>query len=182
MSVNKELLGKVLQSIADHPGEHNQESWIGLPGEGEEEGEFSFTLDDFQNECGTSACVAGWTLLHEGFQFDIDIQWDEEFQYHHAVSRAVRGELELSEREYPRVAAKALGDPEYLYSRWGEIFHDMHRDQVIARLMYAYTTGEFAHLTLGGDSSVLLGGRPRLEFVNEWYLKWMDQFPAKEDA
>lgn len=46
---NVELLEKTMQYIKDHPEKHQQGTWV-----------------NFQADCGTAACFAGWTCLLEG--------------------------------------------------------------------------------------------------------------------
>jgi hypothetical protein len=47
---NVELLQKTMQFIKDNPDKHDQSTWI--------------------NECGTTACFAGWACMLSGDQLD----------------------------------------------------------------------------------------------------------------
>ncbi len=51
--VNVEVLRKELEFITGNQEKWNQEIWAGAT-----------------NECGTTACLAGWTVIHAGYEPD----------------------------------------------------------------------------------------------------------------
>ena len=81
---NIELAERVLRNILTFPEEHNQDNWFEvvnpdiLPGEGfestvNEDGSafesYQITVNSMkEGSCGTSACVAGWAALEEGWK------------------------------------------------------------------------------------------------------------------
>jgi hypothetical protein len=74
MTVNTIMAANVLRSIVSHPDEHNQNSWFdfshGL--NMSERKTIEFTLQDALDEneealCGTTACAAGWAVMHDGW-------------------------------------------------------------------------------------------------------------------
>lgn len=179
MTANTELAGKILQSIADHPDEHAQAVWVGSVRD--QEGEFEFSLNEFENGCGTQACIAGWTLLHEGYTFKIDSSWVEDFEDFDVVSCAVRGDEEITEFYYADVAARALvGDDAVGRREVQALFHDMSVESVIAKLTFFHVHGRFPTFDLTRDGDRLLEGEHAGEFIDKWYEQWMDLFPAKE--
>lgn len=85
-NINIPLAVKVLRSILTHPEEHDQSSWLevvdfseapevdgGITSDTDEDGRTTesrtVTIKGMlEGSCGTSACVAGWAALHEGWQ------------------------------------------------------------------------------------------------------------------
>lgn len=62
---NINLAEKVLRSILDHPDEHDQMAWFSSDHDGR------FGLNKLEEgSCGTTACVAGWALLHSNYLFE----------------------------------------------------------------------------------------------------------------
>jgi len=74
--INWPLLERVIEHIIDHPEEWNQEIWIRQT-----------------PECGTQACVAGWTALFAGYR-PIELPWYRiEYQILGGAVRLARAEL-----------------------------------------------------------------------------------------
>ena len=57
MPRNTELLEKVMTFINDNPRQHDQEVW------------------GYTNECGTTACFAGWAGLMTGLEIGRGFEW-----------------------------------------------------------------------------------------------------------
>src|SRR5699024_2084761 len=83
-NLNTPLAEKVLRSILTHPDEHDQNSWFDVVDfETVPESEGTIEREEFDGEvtetrvitvkgmlegsCGTTACVAGWAALHDGW-------------------------------------------------------------------------------------------------------------------
>jgi hypothetical protein len=68
---NVALMEKILRSVINHPDEHYQGSWFSVVDYDELPGKV-LTLEaleaEAKNDCGTSACIAGWALLHDGWK------------------------------------------------------------------------------------------------------------------
>lgn len=56
--MNVELLQKVKQQILAEPHRFNMLKWIG-----NRDNEEFYSTDNFYHYCGTTACIAGWTVL-----------------------------------------------------------------------------------------------------------------------
>lgn len=53
--MNIELAKQVLDFVSQHPEKHNQLWWMGR--------EDSYDHNDDVNVCGTTGCIAGWTVI-----------------------------------------------------------------------------------------------------------------------
>lgn len=172
MPANKELIGKVLQSIFDHPDEHDQEAWIRTE-DVLGEGDFTFDLSDFEKDCGTSCCIAGWAVLHEGFKFHISSEWDEQELETDTEVVAVKGSKSLRQSEIPNFASDSLaGEDPDLRTRVHDVFFAMDNDLAIAELMCLYETGNLPSFTKISFT--------RKQFVSEWLGKFYEAFEPKE--
>lgn len=177
---NTALVGKILQSIADHPEEHDQSHWVrtyDLP-VADKGGECSLTLADFEEGCGTAACVAGWTLLHDGWKFQFDVLPGSDPE---VVQRAVKGDKELCDWEYSFTAASLLAGEDFeLRDEIRHLFQDMSRERVIAKLAFVYFNGYYPTwgLTLSGDRR--FEGLKEYDFINKWHGEWYDHFIGEE--
>lgn len=61
------LWKRVAKEIENRPGAFNMAFWLGL--DSDKYGEM-FGLEQMDQSCGTTACVAGWTALLSGYAFD----------------------------------------------------------------------------------------------------------------
>ena len=72
---NSDLAWRVMDAINEHRASFNMATWvdrgimISLP---HKEWVDPITLDELTNECGTTACFAGWTVLLTGHKIDRD--------------------------------------------------------------------------------------------------------------
>lgn len=175
MSANKELIGKVLRSIAEHPALHEQAEWIGDEGIKGEAVEFD--LDDFENECGTTACIAGWALLHEGYTFRFEAKEDGEWGPYTDL-HAVKGDEEpIGTRTFPDVASQLMGGDDYLTaSRFFDLFFTNGNEEAIAELMYAYENGEPPLRAFPAGMEPVIEWLPKTDFITKWYGKFEKEF------
>ena len=148
-SPNYPLIAEVLRSLRDHPDHHDQSSWVGITASKPEDLQ-KFTIKheivngkDFlvsEGSCQTSACIAGWTLLHEGFKVSDP----------HGVgiggNRTIfRGFTSPEGDSYDLysvgdLAAERLG-PLSWQNDFSQLFMDMEEDRAISQLMYLYDHG-----------------------------------------
>lgn len=205
--VNYELLHKVLQSVRNHPEHHDQSSWVGVvaptPGEASK---FTFSsvrigMSDLivaEGSCETSACLAGWTLLHSSFvardgrSFDTQVRFD--------AFSAPSGDS-VSFESVGEEAASLLGISNM---RWGQVFFDYVNNRAIAQMMFLYVRGHLPEPVVTevdeetGETSdpdlsewedevimdseyLLLDGMDHEQFAREWYERFLDFFvPEKE--
>ena len=102
------LAKKVRDHIAEHPEQHDQACWYR------------------QNECGTVACIAGWTAVPDGAQPDLIL--DEEDLDEAASVRLPDG----SRRQIAGYARKALGLTE---NEAYQLFHRTPNEAVAAQAL-----------------------------------------------
>lgn len=146
MSINYPLIEVVLQSIRNHPDKHEQAVWVGAKAEKKEEAE-GFLIqhqtigkDEFlvaTGSCKTAACIAGWTLLHQGFvaQANRDaLSGNEENQvWYSALSNG-----EDSEFDPENIAPRAAEELGILDEECDQIFLDLNNQRAVAQLMFLY--------------------------------------------
>ena len=181
MSANTELAGKILQSIADHPEEHKQASWIATDII-QAEGDFEFSLAEFENDCGTTACIAGWALLHEGYTFKIDSSWDEKYEEYDTVTCALKEGRMVMDHDYGRVASKALANNDQnLAEAIRPLFHDMNEEFAIAKLTHLYFLGRLPEFTFSVSGGDRYEGLRKQKFVDKWYGQWIEAFPPSKE-
>lgn len=181
MSVNTELIGKVLQSIQDHPFEHVQNYWLDWT---RVSGGSVFGLEDLKHDCGTAACAAGWTLLHEGYQFRV-IPYDEMDPIRPHRIQALKDGKVLPEGSIPETAAERISDDSDI--DFHQLFYDLNEERAKAQLMFLYENGHLPEMTdwSGDELSVddlqdeggFIGGKRWEDFVDEWVAILNDTFP-----
>lgn len=183
MRINAALIGRVLQSIADHPEEHDQNRWIQSAGSLSEVGN-ELGLEDFESGCGTSACIAGWTVLHAGWKYQMAEEeyqeWDGQTVKLKEVVLVKAGEREDTSRT-PKLALEALGDP-YNKSDIASVFYDFNDERAIAKLMFFYENGRAPkQRDVRGEEYSIEGFAPEI-FADLWYAKWEKAFPPKVEV
>jgi len=114
---NQELAKKVLDHILAHPEEHDQSTW------------------GIKAECGTVACIAGWTCILAG---------QEEWQ--RFVDEDAWG---LPNFSTPRLAGQLLGISE---DDRPELFFCFDNDEALRRLKHFADTGELPSFTYHYDT------------------------------
>ena len=146
--MNKKLLAKVIQSIVDQPEKHEQESWVRVAaphdtfGEVVIDPEVKLTLKGevpisnllaLEGSCETTACIAGWTLLHEGYATDAsDLPAYGVVRVNQILSPD--GD-KFSFEDIGLEAANRLG----LWDQpFGQLFYDMNEESALAQLMFLY--------------------------------------------
>lgn len=80
MNVNVARLRAELEFVTDHPERWDQGAWWDLPGDATVDAEPGVDWT-----CGTTACLAGWTVIHEGYR-PHDGDWEN--QVRHPVTDA----------------------------------------------------------------------------------------------
>lgn len=189
MAHKKELIRNVLQSIRDNPQEHNQRFWFDELDGGITE-DRTLTAQDFAdgNACGTTACIAGWITLHDGWSYKV-IKGED--SYGPLISHTlVKGDEFRDPDEAPYIAEAALGlerDDEDFDLNLGQIFYDLDNKRAIAQLMYYYKNGELPRQETchsSGFPILEIAGVPENDFVKKWYdEKFLTEFtPTKIEA
>lgn len=139
---NKTMIKKVLVSIINHPEHHNQDDWFS--GDFGEDHDESLSLEDLeQDHCGTSACVAGWATLHDGwkvthkpFTTNYGTFWQKVFEREGQVLSSKDGQASVSS-----LGEKALGLDEDS-REGGFLFYETTNEEAIACLYSLLTTGK----------------------------------------
>lgn len=198
--VNYSLIAEVLQSIRNNPEHHDQSTWIGVRADTKED------LDQFvishkslnrqdllvaEGSCRTSACIAGWTLLLEGYKahdpysssgYGNDTYY-EEFS-------APKGHI-VDVFSIVEEAAHLLGIGEGA----DQIFMDMDSKRAVAQLMFVYEKGRLPEVKAYDDENepvedfdpaedmdhydrYVFDGQESEEFCDEWYARFWKTFPA----
>lgn len=146
--MNKKLIAKVIQSIVDQPEKHEQESWVRVAaphdtfGEVVIDPEVKLTLKGevpisnllaLEGSCETTACIAGWTLLHEGYVTDAsDLPTYGNVRVNRILSP--HGD-KFTFEDIGLEAANRLG----LWDQpFGQLFYDMNEESALAQLMFLY--------------------------------------------
>lgn len=203
--VNYELVAEVLQSIRNHPQHHDQSSWVGVKGSSLDQVE-KFTIRhktiegvDFllaEGSCETSACIAGWTLLHQGFR--AEKPWNghsskPEAFYQRFVSSD--GESSATTFDIGPEAALQLGIHEEDYD---QVFMDMDNKRAVAQLMFLYEKGRLPSLLVydGDDQLVeefdscddmdfydryVFEDQESDDFRDQWYDRFLEAFPYQPE-
>lgn len=151
-SPNYPLIAEVLQAIRNHPERHNQESWVALKTpEGKKREEFALNHLTIKGEelivaegsCQTSACIAGWALLYEGFEASDPFPngMADNISYMRMTSPEGEG---FPSYEVATIAAHVLGIPQDQNA--DQLFMDMEEDRAVAQLMYFYDNGRLPEL------------------------------------
>ena len=206
--VNYDLIHEVLQSIRNNPEKHDQDSWVAVKGQDIEDAQgfivnhVRIGLDDFfvaTGSCNTTACIAGWALLHSEYvaadanilgttgRYDALRDADGNSYYYSEV-----GEL----------AARRLGIEN---ERYEQLFMDFINKRAIAQLMFLYEKGRLPDPTVtelneetgeGEDADLskwdaeeimdadhlLLEGMHDEEFAREWYARFEAAFAPEKTA
>lgn len=196
--VNYDLIHEVLQSIRNHPQHHDQSSWIGVKGSSLDQVE-NFTIRhktiegvDFllaEGSCETSACIAGWALLHQGFRADrpwIGHSSKPEALYQNFVNE----DTLVKSFDIGSEAALQLGIAGEAYD---QVFMDMDNKRAVAQLMFLYEKGRLPSLVAYDDGEevedfqpaddmdfydrYVFEGQESDDFRDEWYARFEEVFP-----
>lgn len=138
---NKETIAKVLTSIINHPEQHSQSDWISTVQPNDDGSYEALDLEDFESDsCDTSACIAGWAVLHAGYRVtkrDVSfVREDGEGDYWTERIFVKDG------KEHKNLCFDVLGQ-EILGltgETAGRLFYDFSDEESIAALYSIYTT------------------------------------------
>lgn len=89
---NRELATRVLDQITNHPESWDQERWWTWGGDEDDQGPYVYDILRTLDECGTTGCVAGWTVA-------VAIQVGEVVEGSEFISFAAQQLLQLSDDE-----------------------------------------------------------------------------------
>lgn len=170
---NIELAERVLRNILTFPEEHNQENWFEvvnldfLPEEGfestvNEDGSafesHQITLNSMkEGSCGTSACVAGWAALEEGWKvkykqyFAPDGNFSSLYDVYNPAGELVQADI--SGPEFEEAGKEALGISD---SDASILFFTMDEREAIISLYSLVKAGSIHALSLW-DVAEMLG-------------------------
>lgn len=199
--VNIELVGQVLQSIRNNPKAHDQSIWVGAMTAGYKEADkfviqnTRISMEDLlvaTGSCQTTACIAGWALLHNEFVATECRSISANVQYSHLM------DPDGDRYAYSEVGVKAA---EYLgidKMPYGQLFNDYVDERAIAQLMYLYVNGELpSAIATDQDEDgevvdytvdeiepeeimefdyLLLAGMHEEDFTREWYKRFEEAF------
>lgn len=202
--INYPLLRSVLQSIRNNPKAHNQGSWVGVKGEEPESFE-KFVISHARigqeefvvatGSCQTTACIAGWTLLHSEYKAD-DIYKVSSLNNVASYDSLVdpEGRLVIND-DIGRAAARHLGIFELAYD---QVFMDMVDNRAVAQMMFLHDKGRLpvpvaVDLDDDGERSeytledtepndlmdfthLELDGQDNEEFTRVWYARFEQEF------
>lgn len=139
--VNSIMAANVLRSIVKNRNRHNQNYWVDFDGMSRSVRAdlISVDLEKMKAEdemCGTTACAAGWAMLHDGWEF-----FQGKLDSGDFVSLgAKKGNVVHQDPNFLEVGSQILG----LTDRQADIlFLRASDDEAIAILYLIATTGEF---------------------------------------
>ena len=199
-TVNYPLIADVLQSIRNNPKHHDQTAWVGAKANTNAEiNQFVIShkvikgqdLLVAEGSCETSACIAGWALLLEGYDAfsPVDVQ--------HA-RRADTYYEKFSSPEGPIVDRFSVsGEAAYLlriHEGADQIFMDMDNKRAVAQLMFVFEKGRLPELDVYDEEDefvadfdpsydmecydrYVFNGQESDEFRDEWYARFEETFP-----
>ena len=122
----KELAEAVLKHVLAHPERHKQSTWVADPGR-------PWVDNPVVNECGTQACLAGWTVL---LNADVDGRTPA-YELHDRVARRIG--LPAHWADWEHTALKLLF-PDYDPRNW--ILEVYRADSPVYKVSSAfYVTG-----------------------------------------
>jgi hypothetical protein len=174
MSINKELIGKILQSIQNHPREHRQTSWFGWShlNSGDQK-----DIEDFEKDCGTTACIAGWALLHEGYKFE-----KSEISASIIVT-SPSGEVS-SDVLVPSAAEELIvngADDDGSLDLYN-VFYDLSEDRALAKFMFLYENERLPIESEDDDGDRFLETLFEDDFTETWTEKINETFPPQTNG
>lgn len=108
---NIDLAEKVLKSIINNPDKHDQGSWFVTDEEAVWDGKrMVMGLEDMDEDgCGTSACAAGWAVLHDGWKYIEElVSYGDEWKPSR-VEKIVKGDQTISEPNFVQMGKDLLG-------------------------------------------------------------------------
>lgn len=140
---NTIMAANVLRSIVKNRDSHNQGYWIDFDAMGYlagSEGLVTVDLDTLNSQddemCGTTACAAGWAMLHDGWEFFRGTLDSGDF----VSLGAKKGSVVHRVPNFQEIGSQILG----LTERQSDtLFLSASDDQAIAILYRIATTGEF---------------------------------------
>lgn len=199
-TVNYPLIADVLQSIRNNPKHHDQTTWVGAEANTKAEiNQFVIShkvvkgqdLLVAEGSCNTSACIAGWALLLEGYEAfaprDVDYSQraDTFYEKFSTPSGSTVDCFSVSEE-----AAFLLR----IYEGADQIFMDMDNKRAVAQLMFVFEKGRLPELEAFDEEGDLaedfdpsddmecydryvFNGQESDEFRDEWYARFEETFP-----
>lgn len=199
-AVNYPLIADVLQSIRNHPQHHDQTSWVGVKGASRNEVEgFAIKHQTIERvdillaegSCKTSACIAGWALLHQGFNAENPWKGNaQEPEAFYQKFRSADGETIIKSFDIGPEAALLLGIHDESYD---QVFMDMNNKRAVAQLMFLYEKGRLPVVVAYDDGEEVEDFRPADDmdfydryvfedqesddFEEEWYARFEEAFP-----
>lgn len=164
-TVNYELAEKVLRSVLAFPEEHNQDSWFDVTNFGTiPEDDSSHYVDDGGNilesrhitldamtegDCGTSACIAGWAALHDGWTVKVKQVFRDsgvdDFMFDVYNPQGLLDQDEVAGPDFEDAGAEALGLSGYAAHT---LFYTMGETEAIISLYSLVTKGGIHELSL----------------------------------
>jgi hypothetical protein len=188
-SINKELIGKIIQSIQNSPAHHDQKHWAfvpGMTGRAIQDGEYKITAESIENDCGTACCIAGWALLKSNYDFIIEVV------NKYPITRFMeRGTNEIMDASKIRRTAEDLMSDEY---RLDQIFYDMDEKRALSQLMFLYENGDLPELepfpssewmsgdTMQEEDKFYLDFMHQDEFIETWMKRVNEEFPPRKSV
>ena len=178
--VNSIMAANVLRSILKNRERHNQSYWVDF------DGMFLSTRDDLisvdlekmsaddDEMCGTTACAAGWAMLHDGWEFFHGKMDSGDF----VSLGAKKGSVVDQNPSCQEIASQILD----LTDRQSDIlFLSASDDEAIAILYRMATTGEF-------PDDIVVGCPERIDFLtatdeemaehDQKVMEWQDNHDA----
>lgn len=191
--MNKKLIAKVIQSIQNQPEKHDQNSWVRIDSDDRTllhglTPQVPITnLLELEGACETSACIAGWALLHEGYMANVP-------GYDHYGSVRIITVFDqdgngFSSDGVGKEAAELLGIQDLSY---GQLFYDMHEDGALAQLVYLHENGDLPEIEYVGEEGydflpediqdydrddLRFDGMVSENFINTWLAVANEKFP-----
>lgn len=153
---NEKLAGEVLRSIFTSPSEHKQNKWVNVPSHPDEG--YSITSKSMSegNVCGSQACIAGWAVLHAGWQLDISVDPDN-YRGRSISTISPEGEKKdgMTEVDFKDEALGVLG---LTRQEGGCLFYTMDERLAVARLYSKIKTGGLDDLLKETEEELQSGG------------------------
>lgn len=108
---NIDLAEKVLKSIINNPDKHDQGSWFVTDEEAVWDGKrMVMGLEDMAEDgCGTSACTAGWAVLHDGWKYVEEMVSSESEWAPRRIEKITKGDQTISEPNFVQIGKDLLG-------------------------------------------------------------------------
>lgn len=199
-TVNYPLIADVLQSIRNNPKHHDQTSWVGAKADTKAEiNQFVISHkvikgQDFlvaEGSCETSACIAGWALLLEGYEAFSpgDVRYAPRLDTYYEKFSSPEGPI-VDSFSVSEEAAYLLR----IHEGADQIFMDMDNKRAVAQLMFVFEKGRLPQLDVYDEEDELVedfdpsddmecydryvfNGQESDEFRDEWYARFEETFP-----